>query len=150
MINNCAKFTSGKAFFIKGQPYWGSSLTLIENQASGLVKAIDVDGQDQWESVHARRWSPACWAPPADWSSPATPRVSSPPTTPKRGGSLDIPVRLGTSRLPITYALDGRQYIAVCVGWGGWTAASPEMGPLAPECPARKHSLRLRLPEEKK
>ena len=25
VINNCAKFTSGKAFFIKGQPYWGSS-----------------------------------------------------------------------------------------------------------------------------
>ncbi len=23
---------------------------------------------------------------------------------------------------PITYTLDGRQYIAVCVGWGGWTA----------------------------
>ena len=23
---------------------------------------------------------------------------------------------------PITYSLDGRQYIAVCVGWGGWTA----------------------------
>jgi alcohol dehydrogenase (cytochrome c) len=23
---------------------------------------------------------------------------------------------------PITYSLDGRQYIAVCAGWGGWTA----------------------------
>ena len=23
---------------------------------------------------------------------------------------------------PITYTLDGKQYIAVCVGWGGWTA----------------------------
>ena len=27
------KFTSGKAFFIKGQPYWDYSLTLIDNQA---------------------------------------------------------------------------------------------------------------------
>ncbi|HEV3023129.1 MAG TPA: PQQ-binding-like beta-propeller repeat protein, partial [Pirellulales bacterium] len=35
VINNCSKITSGKAFFIKGQPYWGSALTLIENQASG-------------------------------------------------------------------------------------------------------------------
>ena len=24
VINNLAKFTSGKAFFIKGQPYWGA------------------------------------------------------------------------------------------------------------------------------
>ena len=23
---------------------------------------------------------------------------------------------------PVTYTLDGRQYIAVCVGWGGWVA----------------------------
>ena len=23
---------------------------------------------------------------------------------------------------PITYTLDGRQYLAVCAGWGGWTA----------------------------
>src|SRR5207244_643891 len=23
---------------------------------------------------------------------------------------------------PVTYTLEGRQYIAVCVGWGGWTA----------------------------
>ena len=23
---------------------------------------------------------------------------------------------------PVTYALDGKQYLAVCVGWGGWTA----------------------------
>ena len=50
MINNCAKFTSGKAFFIKGQPYWGSSLTLIDNQASGALKAIDVTtGRIKWE-----------------------------------------------------------------------------------------------------
>src|SRR5260370_27498909 len=50
VINNCARFTSGKAFFIKGQPYWGSSLTLIDNQASGALKAIDVkSGEIKWE-----------------------------------------------------------------------------------------------------
>ena len=54
VINNCAKFTSGKAFFIKGQPYWGSSLTLIDNQASGALKAIDVTtGRDQVGGGHA-------------------------------------------------------------------------------------------------
>ena len=50
VINNCAKFTSGKAFFIKGQPYWGSSLTLIENKASGALKAIDAaTGEIKWD-----------------------------------------------------------------------------------------------------
>ena len=28
----------------------------------------------------------------------------------------------GHHSCPMTYRLDGRQYIAVCVGWGGWTA----------------------------
>ena len=27
----------------------------------------------------------------------------------------------GMQSSPISYELDGRQYIAVCVGWGGWT-----------------------------
>src|SRR5207245_9796002 len=50
VINNRAKLTSGKAFFIKGQPYWGSSLTLIDNQASGSLKAIVVKtGQTKWD-----------------------------------------------------------------------------------------------------
>ena len=54
VINNCANFTSGKAFFIKGQPYWGSSLTLIDNEASGSFKAIDVNtGETKW-SVDTR------------------------------------------------------------------------------------------------
>ena len=33
---------------------------------------------------------------------------------------------------PITYSLDGRQYVAVCVGWGGWTAGF--VGDGAPGC----------------
>ncbi len=50
VINNFAKVTSGKAFFIKGQPYWGSAMTLIDNQASGSLKAIDVaTGQIKWQ-----------------------------------------------------------------------------------------------------
>ncbi len=54
VINNCAKFTSGKAFFIKGQPYWGSSLTLIDNQASGSLQGHRrEDGQDQVGRGHA-------------------------------------------------------------------------------------------------
>ena len=50
VINNCAKFTSEKAFFIKGQPYWGSSLTLIDGEASGSFKAIEAaSGDIKWE-----------------------------------------------------------------------------------------------------
>jgi alcohol dehydrogenase (cytochrome c) len=124
VINNCAKFTSGKAFYIKGQPYWGSALTLIDNQASGSFKAIDVKtGKIKWD-VATR-----------------SPMVAGVLAT---GGGLvftgdaegyftaydaDTGDRLwnfqcgsGHHAAPMTYMLDGRQYIAVCVGWGGWTA----------------------------
>jgi alcohol dehydrogenase (cytochrome c) len=124
IINNCAKFTSGKAFFIKGQPYWGSALTLIDNQASGSFKAIDVaTGKEKWH-VATR-----------------SPMVAGVLTT---GGGLvftgdaegfftaydadtgkdlwHFQCGSGHHASPITYTLDGRQYIAVCVGWGGWVA----------------------------
>ena len=124
VINNCAKFTSGKAFFIKGQPYWGSSLTLIDNQASGSFKAIDVKtGKSKWE-VATR-----------------SPMVAGVLAT---GGGLvftgdaegfftaydaddgkilwSFQCGSGHHASPVTYTLDGRQYIAVCVGWGGWVA----------------------------
>jgi alcohol dehydrogenase (cytochrome c) len=124
VINNCAKFTSGKAFFIKGQPYWGSSLTLIDNQASGSLKAIDV-------KTGAIKWDVAT----------RSPMVAGVLTT---GGGLvftgdaegfftaydadngkvlwSFQCGSGHHASPITYTLDGRQYIAVAVGWGGWTA----------------------------
>lgn len=124
VINNCAKFTSGKAFFIKGQPYWGSSLTLIDNQASGSLKAIDVKtGEIKWD-VAAR-----------------SPMVAGLLTTAgglvftgdaegfftaydaQTGDALwNFQCGSGHHASPITYSLEGRQYIAVAVGWGGWTA----------------------------
>ena len=124
VIENCAKFTSGKAFFIKGQPYWGSSLTLIEGEASGALRAIDVStGEIKWD-VATR-----------------SPMVAGTLTT--AGGLVltgdaegfltaydaesgedlwHFQCGSGHHASPITYTLDGKQYIAVCVGWGGWTA----------------------------
>ena len=38
---NLVGIFAGKAFFIKGQPYWGSSLTLIDGEATVLVPRRD-------------------------------------------------------------------------------------------------------------
>ena len=124
VIENCAKFTSGKAFFIKGQPYWGSSLTLIGGEAKGALRAIDVTtGEIKWD-VATR-----------------SPMVAGTLTT--AGGLVftgdaegfltaydaesgedlwHFQCGSGHHASPITYTLDGKQYLAVCVGWGGWTA----------------------------
>src|SRR6185369_2332532 len=114
-INNCTKFTSGKAFYIKGQPDWGSSRTVIDNQASGSLKAIDV-------ATGAAKWDVAT----------NSPMVAGVLTT---GGGLvftgdaegfftaydartgkvlwSFQCGSGHHAAPITYTLDGRQYLAV-------------------------------------
>ncbi|MHB1561066.1 MAG: PQQ-dependent dehydrogenase, methanol/ethanol family [Isosphaeraceae bacterium] len=124
VINNCAKITSGKAFFIKGQPYWGSAMTLIDNQASGSLKAIDVkDGKIRWE-VATRSPMVAgvlvtagglVFTGDAEGYFTAYDAATGKDLWTFQCGS-------GHHSGPMTYTLDGRQYVAVCVGWGGWTA----------------------------
>ena len=124
VINNCARFTSGKAFFIKGQPYWGSSLTLIDNQASGAFKAIEVaTGRIKWD-VATRSPMVAgvlCTGGGLVFTGDAEGFFTA---YEAQTGKVLWTFQCGSGHHsgPITYSLDGRQYIAVCVGWGGWTA----------------------------
>ena len=124
VINNCAKFTSGKAFFIKGQPYWGSSLTLIDNQASGAFKAIDVTtGQIKWEVATRSPMVAGVLATGGGLVFTGDAEGFFTAYDSQTGKDLwNFQCGSGHHSGPITYMLDGRQYIAVCVGWGGWTA----------------------------
>jgi alcohol dehydrogenase (cytochrome c) len=124
VINNCARFTSGKAFFIKGQPYWGISLTLIDNQASGALKAIDVTtGQARWDVATRSPMVAGVLATGGGlvFSGDAEGFFSA--YDAQTGTNLgNFQCGSGHHSGPIAYMLDGRQYIAVCAGWGGWTA----------------------------
>ena len=124
VINNCAKFTSGKAFYIKGQPYWGSSLTLIDNEASGAFKAIDVNtGKIKWDVATRSPMVAGVLATGGDlvFTGDAEGFLSA--YDAKTGEVLwYYQCGSGHHAAPITYEIDGRQYIAVCAGWGGWTA----------------------------
>ena len=124
VINNCAKFTSGKAFFIKGQPYWGSSLTLIDNQASGAFKAIDVTtGRIKWEVATRSPMVAGVLATGGGLVFTGDAEGFFTAYDAQTGKDLwTFQCGSGHHSGPITYALDGRQYIAVCAGWGGWTA----------------------------
>lgn len=124
VINNCAKFTSGKAFFIKGQPYWGSSLTLIDNQASGSFKAIDVKtGQIKWDVATRSPMVAGVLATAGGLVFTGDAEGYFTAYDAESGKALwNYQCGSGHHASPITYSLDGRQYIAVAVGWGGWTA----------------------------
>ena len=120
VINNCAKFTSGKAFFIKGQPYWGSSLTLIDNQASGSLKAIDVKtGQIKWDVATRSPMVAGVLATGGGLVFTGDAEGFFTAYDAETGKVLwSFQCGSGHHASPITYTLDGRQYIAVCVGLG--------------------------------
>jgi alcohol dehydrogenase (cytochrome c) len=124
VINNCAKFTSGKAFFIKGQPYWGSALTLIDNQASGSFKAIDVKtGKAKWEVATRSPMVAGVLATGGGLAFTGDAEGFFTAYDADDGKILwTFQCGSGHHASPVTYMLDGRQYIAVCVGWGGWVA----------------------------
>ena len=124
VIENCASFTTGKAFFIKGQPYWGSSLTLIENQASGALKAIDTDsGEIKWNVATRSPMVAGVLATAGGLVFTGDAEGYLTAYDAESGDDLwHFQCGSGHRASPITYTLDGRQYIAVCVGWGGWTA----------------------------
>ena len=124
VINNCAKFTSGKAFFIKGQPYWGSSLTLIDNQASGSFKAIDVrSGEIKWDVATRSPMVAGVLATAGGLVFTGDAEGFFTAYDAQSGDVLwSFQCGSGHHSSPITYTLDGRQYLVVAVGWGGWTA----------------------------
>jgi len=124
VINNCAKFTSGKAFFIKGQPYWGSALTLIENQASGSFKAIDVKtGKSKWEVATRSPMVAGVLATGGGLVFTGDAEGFFTAYDADTGKALwSFQCGSGHHASPVTYVLNGRQYVAVCVGWGGWVA----------------------------
>jgi alcohol dehydrogenase (cytochrome c) len=124
VINNCATFTSGKAFFIKGQPYWGSSLTLIENQASGAMKAIDVaTGEIKWDVATRSPMVAGVLATAGGLVFTGDAEGFFTAYDAQTGEDLwHFQCGSGHHASPITYNLDGKQYLAVAVGWGGWTA----------------------------
>ena len=55
------------------------------------------------------------------WCSPVSRPASSTRSTPAPGScSWQFQCGSGHHSSPTTYSVDGRQYIAVPVGWGGW------------------------------
>jgi alcohol dehydrogenase (cytochrome c) len=124
VINNCAKFTSGKAFYIKGQPYWGSSLTLIDNQASGSFKAIDVKtGKAKWDVATRSPMVAGVLATGGGVVFTGDAEGFFTAYDAEDGKVLwSFQCGSGHHASPITYTLEGRQYLAVCCGWGGWVA----------------------------
>ena len=74
-------------------------------------------GQSNRSTPSAPAYSP----PPAGWSSGARRKGTFHATDAETGEDLwTYNVGTGIHAPPVTYAIDGEQYIALAAGWGGW------------------------------
>jgi alcohol dehydrogenase (cytochrome c) len=121
VVDVCGTFKLKPMEFKEGLPYWGGGVDLDEEQ-TGHVKAFDpATGREVWR-----------------WDAPA-PILASVLTTAgdlafvgePSGMFRALDARTGTvlwsfatgsgiHSSPVSYSVDGKQYIAVPTGWGGW------------------------------
>jgi alcohol dehydrogenase (cytochrome c) len=125
VIENCSAMRTGQAFYAKGLPFWGSmaeTASLGPGEAYGKMLAINAaTGDRAWEiktewpvmsGVLTTAGGLVFWGE-ADGKLHATDaRTGRDVWTHKAPMGMHAP--------PMTYAVDGKQYVAFPVGWGGW------------------------------
>jgi len=124
VIENGAKFTSGKVFYKKGLPYWGSSLTLVEGKAWGALRALDVrNGEQKWEFKTKSPMVAGVLATAGNLVFTGDAEGNFIAFDAEKGKVLwRFQTGSGIHAPPITYSIEGKQYVAIASGWGGWTA----------------------------
>ena len=137
VINNGGVFTSGEVMYIKGQMYMGSAMTAVENEATGHIKAIDVKtGEIRWETPTRSPMLAGLLTTAGGIGFTGDPEGYFFAFDVETGDFLwNFQCGSGHHASPITYLLDGKQYIAVCVGWGGPGAKYPGGSPLFAHLP---------------
>jgi alcohol dehydrogenase (cytochrome c) len=121
VINNGGIFTSGEVLYLKGQMFMGSAMSGIEKEASGHVKAIDVKtGAIRWEKQTRSPMLASVLTTAGGVGFTGDPEGYFIAFDLKTGDFLwNFQCGSGHHGSPISYELDGKQYVAVCVGWGG-------------------------------
>jgi len=116
-----ATATRRRREFKESIPYWGAGVNVDLEDMTGSVSAFDASGEEKW------RWRaelPMCasvLATGGDLVFAGEPSGEFNALDARTGEHLwKFQCGSGHHSSPTTYSVDGRQYIAVPVGWGGW------------------------------
>jgi alcohol dehydrogenase (cytochrome c) len=133
VVENCAFFRSGQAFYNRGQPFWGSFATaeaLGPGESHGFLKAIDAaTGEEVWRirsehpvvsGVLSTAGELVFWGEADGMFHATDARAGQNVWSYNVGSGIHAP--------PVTFAIDGKQYVAIAAGWGGWVSGfAPEL-----------------------
>ncbi|WP_027945499.1 PQQ-dependent dehydrogenase, methanol/ethanol family [Amycolatopsis taiwanensis] len=116
-----ATATRRRREFKESIPYWGAGVQVDADDMTGCISAFDANGEEKW------RWRadlPMCasvLATGGDLVFAGEPSGEFNALDARTGEHLwKFQCGSGHHSSPITYQVDGKQYIAVPVGWGGW------------------------------
>jgi alcohol dehydrogenase (cytochrome c) len=133
VVENCAFFRSGQAFYGRGLPFWGSYATADAfgpGESHGFLKAIDATtGNEAWRirsehpvvsGVLTTAGGLVFWGEADGMFHATDARTGKDLWTFNVGSGIHAP--------PITYSVGGKQYVAIAAGWGGWVDGfAPEL-----------------------
>ena len=109
------------------RPIWASAARCRARSRASWSRGIRWRRKRAGASNTPARGTAACWRPAEVWSSRAIRAASSPPTIRPTGHRLwRFAAQTGVVAPPITYTVNGEQYVAVLAGWGGAFALSAD------------------------
>jgi alcohol dehydrogenase (cytochrome c) len=133
VIENCANFRLGQPFYRRGLPFWGSMAepaAMGPGESHGKLMALNATtGERAWvrdtehpvvASVLTTAGGLVFWGEADGTLHASDARTGQDVWTHK--------APMGVHGSPMTYAVDGKQYVAFPVGWGGWiNGFAPEL-----------------------
>lgn len=116
-----ATATRRRREFKEGMPYWGAAVQVDIDNMAGSVSAIDTHGEEQWRWRLPYPMAASVLTTAGDLVFAGTPKGEFVALNARTGEELwKFQCGSGHHSSPMTYSVDGKQYVAVPVGWGGW------------------------------
>jgi alcohol dehydrogenase (cytochrome c) len=116
-----ATATRRRREFKESIPYWGAGVQVDIEDMAGSISAFDGNGDEKWRWRNDLPMCASALATGGDLVFAGAPSGYFVALDARTGEQLwQFQCGSGHHSSPTTYSVDGRQYIAVPVGWGGW------------------------------
>jgi alcohol dehydrogenase (cytochrome c) len=116
-----ATATRRRREFKESIPYWGAGVQVDIEDMAGSISAFDATGEEKWRWRNELPMCASVLATGGDLVFAGEPSGEFNALDARTGELLwQFQCGSGHHSSPTTYSVDGRQYIAVPVGWGGW------------------------------
>jgi alcohol dehydrogenase (cytochrome c) len=117
-----ATATRRRREFKESIPYWGAGVQVDIEDMTGSISAFDATGEEKWRWRNELPMCASVLATGGDLVFAGEPSGEFNALDARTGEQLwQFQCGSGHHSSPTTYIVDGRQYIAVPVGWGAWS-----------------------------